>query len=148
VEWCDDGLHFTKIAVLPSTGNSTQELSYTYLHKTPADGANYYRLKMQDIDGRFTYSPIIKIIVTPHAFSVTAFPNPVTDYVQFDIKAIKNETIVLNLHSADGKMIASKQFAVTKGSNRLNWDLQSVPAGNYLISLQNKQYSAIHIIKQ
>jgi hypothetical protein len=148
IEWADDGLHFTKIAVLPSAGNSTQELSYNYLHKTPADGANYYRLKMQDIDGRFTHSPIIKIIVATHAFSVTAFPNPVIDYVQLNIKAVKNETIVLTLHSADGKMIASKQFAVTKGGNLLKWDVQFVSAGSYFISSSNIPLPTINIIKK
>jgi hypothetical protein len=148
IEWSDDGLHFTKINVLPSAGNSTQELSYNYLHKTPADGANYYRLKMQDIDGRFTYSPIIKIIVATSAFSVTAFPNPVINYVQLDMKAPKKETIVLTLHSANGKMIASKQFAVTKGSNLLKWDVQFVSAGSYFISSSNIPLPTINIIKK
>jgi hypothetical protein len=148
VEWSTDGLHFTKIGVLPSGGNSTQELSHNYLHKMPADGANYYRLKMQDIDGRFTYSPIIKIIVTTNGVSVTAFPNPVINYLQLEIKAAKNETIVITLHSADGKIIASKQFAVTKGSNLLNWHLQSVSAGSYFISSSNIPLPTIKIIKQ
>jgi hypothetical protein len=148
MEWGIDGLHFTKIAVLPSAGNSTQELSYNYLHKTPADGANYYRLKMQDINGSFTYSPTIKIIFAVNAFSVTAFPNPVTYYVQFDIKAVRKETIVLTLHSADGKIVASKQFAVTKGSNLLNWNLQSVSTGSYFISSSNVPLSTIQIIKK
>jgi hypothetical protein len=148
IEWSEDGLHFTKINVLPSAGNSTQELSYNYLHKTPADGANYYRLKMQDIDGRFIYSPIIKIIVTTNAFSVTAFPNPVINYVQLDMKAPKKETIVLTLHSADGKMIASKQFAVTKGNNLLKWDVQFVCSGSYIISSTNIPLPTINIIKK
>jgi hypothetical protein len=148
IEWSDDGLHFTKIAVLPSAGNSTQELSYNYLHKTTVDGANYYQLKMQDIDGRFTYSAIIKIIVITHAFSVTAFPNPVINYLQLDIKALKNERIVLTLHSADGKIIASKQFAVTKGSNLLKWDVQSLSTGSYFISSSNIPLTTIQIIKK
>jgi hypothetical protein len=148
IEWSGNGLHFTKIAVLPSAGNSTQELSYNYLHKTPADGANYYRLKMQDIDGRFTYSPIIKIIVVTNAFSVTVFPNPVINYVQLYMKAPKNEMILLTLHSADGKMILSKQFAVTKGNNLLKWDVQFVSAGSYFISSSNIPLPTINIIKK
>jgi hypothetical protein len=148
MEWGIDGLHFNKITVIPAAGNSTQDLHYNYIHKLPVDGNNYYRLKMQDINGSFTYSPTIKIIVAVNAFSVTAFPNPVTDYVQFDIKAVRKETIVLTLHSADGKIVASKQFAVTKGSNLLNWDLQSVSTGSYFISSSNVPLSTIQIIKK
>jgi hypothetical protein len=148
MEWGIDGLHFNKITVIPAAGNSTQDLHYNYIHKLSVDGNNYYRLKMQDINGSFTYSPTIKIIVAVNAFSVTAFPNPVTDYVQFDIKAVRKETIVLTLHSADGKIVASKQFAVTKGSNLLNWNLQSVSTGSYFISSSNVPLSTIQIIKK
>jgi Secretion system C-terminal sorting domain len=148
IEWSDDGVYFTKIAVLPSAGNSTQQLSYNYLHKNPTDGPNYYRLKMQDIDGRFTYSSIIKIIVTVNTFSVTAFPNPVINYVQLDMKAPKSETILLTMHSANGKIIASKQFAVTKGSNLLKWDVQSLSTGSYFISSSNIPLPTIKIIKK
>jgi hypothetical protein len=148
IEWSDDGLHFTKIAVLSSAGNSTQELSYSHLHKMPADGANYYRLKMQDIDGRFTYSPIVKVMVTVRDLSVNIFPNPVANFLQINIRSIKNETIVLNLYSADGKIIASKQFTVTKGSNLLNWNVQSISAGSYFISSSNIPLTTIQIIKK
>jgi hypothetical protein len=103
---------------------------------------------MRDIDGRFTYSPVIKVVVVINALAINVFPNPVADVLQIHIRAIKNETIVLNLHGADGKVIASKQFAVTKGSNRFNWDLQSVPAGSYFISSSSRESGAIQVIKQ
>jgi hypothetical protein len=148
IEWSEDGLHFTKIGVLNSAGNSTQELGYNYLHKTAADGANYYRLKMQDIDGRLSYSSVIKIHYNTTTFSVTNFPNPVVDYLQINIGSTKNETTVLRLLSTDGKIVATKQFSIIKGSNQFIWQMQSIPAGHYLIASQNKLFETIHFIKQ
>jgi hypothetical protein len=148
VEWSNDGQSFSKIAVQAAAGNSTFNQQYSYIHRIPVEGNNYYRLKMRDIDGRFTYSLVIKMVVVIDALAINAFPNPVVDVLQIHIRAVKNETIVLTLHGEDGKMIATKQFTVTKGSNRFNWDLQSVPAGSYFISSSNIQSATIQVIKQ
>jgi hypothetical protein len=148
IEWSDDAQIFNKIAVQAAAGNSPLNQQYSYIHKLPVDGNNYYRLKMQDIDGRYTYSSVIKIIFTTNAFSVTAFPNPVVDFLKNNIPAVKKETVVLHLLSADGKVITSKQFIAAKGSNRFNWDLQFIPAGSYFISFSNSKSAAIQFIKQ
>ena len=147
VEWSDDGLHFNKIAKLPAAGNSTHDLHYSYLHKLPIDGNNYYRLKMIDIDGRFTYSPVIKINIALTETKIVIFPNPVTDFLQLQVQAVKNETIVFHLHSSDGKLIASKNFTLTKGSNLLSWNMQQLASGNYFITSVSNHFEAIRIIK-
>ena len=134
MEWSDDGLHFTKIAVVQAAGNSTQDLHYSYLHKMPVDGNNYYRLKMRDIDGRFTYSPVIKVTATVNALSITVFPNPVADVLQLHLVAVKNEIISLTLHSADGKIISSKAVELVKGTNHLHWNMHHLPTGNYFLA--------------
>jgi hypothetical protein len=143
VEWSDDGQHFSKIAVLQAAGNNTQDLHYSYLHKLPVDGNNYYRLKMSDKDGRFTYSMVIKINMVVTKTKIVVFPNPVIDFLQLQVQAVKNESLVFYLHSADGKAIASKSFTVTKGNNQLNWNLQQLPSGNYFISSDNNNPVAI-----
>jgi hypothetical protein len=148
VEWSDDGRQFYKIATIAAAGNSSQTLHYSYLHSQPKNAYNFYRLKMVDIDGRFTYSPIVKVSIAINIFSINAFPNPVTDFLQLQIIAVKDQTIVLTLHSTDGKMIASKQFTVSKGSNLLKWNVQSVSTGNYFISSPNIPLQTINIIKK
>jgi hypothetical protein len=148
LEWATDGLQYNKVTTLIAAGNSTANRQYTYLHTQPIDGNNYYRLKMQDMDGSFTYSPVVKVMITVQTLSVNLFPNPVADLLQINIRAVKNETIVLNLHGADGKIIKSKQISLVKGNNRFTWDCQSVQAGSYFISSPKNQSSAIQIIKK
>ncbi|MFQ5445930.1 MAG: S8 family serine peptidase, partial [Saprospiraceae bacterium] len=48
------GLHFTSVGTVPAAGEGAR--SYQFLHLSPADGANYYRLKMVDTDGSFSFS--------------------------------------------------------------------------------------------
>ena len=42
------------------------------------------------------------------------------------VQAKENETIIFYLHSADGKVIASKSYIITKGNNQLTWNLQQL----------------------
>jgi hypothetical protein len=147
VGWSGDGQQFINIAVLPAAGNSSQNITYSYLHKTPLNGNNYYRLKMIDQDGMFTYSPVIKINIAVAASAIIVFPNPVIDFLHLQVQAEKNETIVFRLHDEDGKIIASKLFALTKGNNQLTWSIQQFAAGNYFISSGNTRFETIRIIK-
>ncbi|HMJ45941.1 MAG TPA: hypothetical protein VK498_01340 [Ferruginibacter sp.] len=147
VEWSDDGQHFTKIILLPAAGISSQNLQYGYLHKMAVDGYNYYRLKMIDIDGRFTYSPVVNIKVAVSATKIAVFQNPVIDFLEFRVMAVKNETIVMNMFTSDGKAIASKSFTITKGNNQLSWSMQLLAPGNYFISPGNNQFETIRVMK-
>ncbi|MBL0305629.1 MAG: T9SS type A sorting domain-containing protein [Chitinophagaceae bacterium] len=67
----------------------------------------YYRLKSVDIDGRFTYSAILKLSRNENGL-LTVFPNPVKD--QLVIGGLKRGA-VLRIFSADGRLV--QQTAVT-----------------------------------
>lgn len=148
IEWSYDGQHFEKIATQQSVGNSSTTIPYSYLHTLRVNGDNYYRLKMQDVDGRFTYSNIIKINAKITVAHFSVFPNPVSDVLHLDIQAVEAATILFRLHSADGKIIASQYFSIVKGANRFNWNLKLVPSGKYFISCGSKQFKPLSIVKQ
>lgn len=148
VEWGKGGPNFTKIAVVPAAGNSSQNKHYNYIHSLPADGNNYYRLKMIDIDGRFTYSPVVKVKITNNIKAITAYPNPVINVVQLQLEAEKAERISFNLCSADGRIVEYRSFNVTKGINQLSWNMLQLAAGCYFISSGNKQFETIKILKK
>jgi hypothetical protein len=122
-------------------------MHYNYLHKLPNAGYNFYRLKMIDKNGQFTYSPVIKININLTATKVAVLQNPVSSFLNLRVLALKNETLVLNLYSADGKIVASRSFSVTKGNNQLSWNLQLFAAGNYFISSADKSIETIRLFK-
>jgi hypothetical protein len=79
VQKSGNGTYFNTIAtVLPQPG--TALTSYAVNDNQPSAGDNYYRLKMVDKDGRFTYSNIIKINFS-NAAPVLLQPNPARDFV-------------------------------------------------------------------
>ncbi len=57
----NDGVNFSPIGSKPAAGNSSVEMHYTYNDLTPAKGNNYYKIKMIDRDGRYSFTNILKI---------------------------------------------------------------------------------------
>ena len=76
VQHSTDGRSFQDLAKIPGTGNSQVENSYEYLHKSPSNGTNYYRLKQVDFDGRFEFSQVVSVEMTGGSPRLTIFPNP------------------------------------------------------------------------
>lgn len=104
---------------------------------------------MADIDGRFTYSPVIVVnINTSSSPSLKIFPNPVTDILQLYIQSEKKESVVCNLYTAEGKIITSGKIELVKGSNLLTWNMQYLTPGNYFLSAIGTRFETIKIIKK
>jgi len=148
IEWSDDGQTFRKTTVQKAAGNSSTLLNYAYLHTAHVNGENYYRLKMVDIDGRFTYSKIIQVKATITAAFVTSFPNPVYSRLFLNINALKNDDVTFYLHSTDGKMMASRYCKLIKGHNRIEWNIAGLPGGNYYINCSNLNINTIQVLKK
>lgn len=59
VSHSDDGENFRELYRLPGSGNSTQTLSYRFIHNDPKPEINYYKLIQVDYDGQSeTFGPI------------------------------------------------------------------------------------------
>jgi ELWxxDGT repeat protein len=56
-----DGAIFTTIASVTAAGNKAGKSTYNYTQPATRNAGGYYRLQMIDKDGKFTYSPVIKL---------------------------------------------------------------------------------------
>ena len=80
VQHSDDGVLYSGIAQIKAAGNSNNAIEYSFNHKNPTAGANYYRLVQFDKDGKFEeFSPILvnfeeHVNITNDG--LTIYPNP------------------------------------------------------------------------
>lgn len=64
IEASQSGANFGLIDRVAAAGNSSSDINYSYTHTNPFRNTTYYRLKMVDIDGKFTYSKIVSVNCT------------------------------------------------------------------------------------
>ncbi len=96
VESSVDGIHFNKIGFVESNHSS----SYNFIDNNPIPGLNYYRLKLLDKDGTFSYSMVrvVKISSTSNNV-ITIYPNPTKDgWINVnlsDFSNVNNATLIV-----------------------------------------------------
>ncbi len=72
-----NGTQFLPIGMVNGHGNSSNLLHYAYIDSLVPASILYYRLKQTDNDGKYTYSPIIRIEAPDREVrEVFAYPNP------------------------------------------------------------------------
>ncbi|HRH50362.1 MAG TPA: autotransporter-associated beta strand repeat-containing protein [Panacibacter sp.] len=72
-----NAVDFIDIGLLPPTSGSSQEKDYTLPDATPFSGDNYYRIAMEDKDGKIIYSNIALVYISNAKQGITIYPNPV-----------------------------------------------------------------------
>lgn len=149
VEWRSSTTStFTKIGTVAAAGNSSSTLHYDFLHTNTVAGNNYYRLKMIDIDGQFTYSSTIRLSSNAIAQSLSVFPNPASSVLNISATVERDETVLFKLIDSYGRIVFSRQSLLRKGSNAFTWDISRVTKGIYYLVSNMNNAAAVKIIKQ
>jgi len=123
------GNNFTAIATIQAKANAAQN-SYSINDDQPFYGFNYYRLKSIDKDGRFTYSPIIKIDFSKK-YTINISPNPVRDYITITGASAFTQ---IQLIDVSGKIV--QQFSKSVGNR---YDVSGLGKGVYFIRMVGKE---------
>lgn len=124
-----DGVQFEAIQNQKAKGAQTlYELSLAGTVK-----AKYFRLKMIDNDGKFSYSKVVKVNCNQTS-KFSAFPNPAFSAISVNHESGKvGES--LHILSMSGSVLQSKNLV--KGSIQTKFDLSALMPGNYIILLKN-----------
>jgi Secretion system C-terminal sorting domain len=128
VEKSINGLHYTKIATVRSVSNSGAN-NYTFLDVTQLTTIQYYRLKMIDKDGSYTYSRVVPVL-SKQSNNLIVFPNPVKDVVT--IVSPANQTALIS--DAKGQVVA--RIKLLKGSQPI--DVSAFGAGVYFLKTETE----------
>lgn len=105
---------------------------YTFSDQQPSAGINYYRLKMIDVDGSFTYSPTIRITNSGLAGNgkMVLFPNPAQERINLSLP--DNTLLGTNvlLKAVNGQLLSV--IPVTRASD-MSVSLEGLLPGLYLL---------------
>ncbi|OSZ80802.1 hypothetical protein CAP36_06040 [Chitinophagaceae bacterium IBVUCB2] len=135
---------FVKIGEVNSIGNSTQEQRYNFTDiENGKIGTRYYRLKMIDNDGSFTYSPIRPVIFNEE-IQWQVNPNPSTGFFNFTCQVTDGELVTAKIYDISGKLVQTRQLIGNGFIQRINIDLSEpkYASGLYLMEVvagQKKQ---------
>ena len=136
-----DGSDFIKVSTIKSSGNSSTVKNYNYQDNISGNSGNYvyYRLKQIDINGKATFSSVVKLNLDSKS-SFDIFPNPFTNNFTVSFSAPKTSNATLRVQNSTGHLVYSRQVAVTKGNNSVVMNnLPTMAPGVYYVTIQNEE---------
>lgn len=143
VERSADNLNFKTIGDVESAGNSNLRSSYYFTDSSANYGANFYRLKLINLNGSYSYSKIIEYNAEPLSTTLV-YPNPVSDIL--NIKTGSDDFIEsISLYSTDGTMIINQKVS----GNVFAFSTKNLPAGFYVLHvISDKNRKIFKVVKQ
>jgi Secretion system C-terminal sorting domain len=140
----DQAINFKGFEVLYSTDNRdfspalnvnfiSSLRTYEAIHIPPATGVVYYRLKLVDASGDFTYSNTLAVRLQPlNSTRISVYPNPAHATANIQIQANSSNTGVIHLFNSNGSELIRKTIRIIKGNNVISFpEITTLPAGVY-----------------
>lgn len=131
IQHSTDGRNFQTIVYLNGVGESGTLQQYEFTHEAPAIGANYYRLKQFDFDGKSSLSEI-RTVHFDSVKDILVYPNPVSETLFVKYAFAKQATHV-SLKDYLGKTI--RTIAVQSGSAFTSVTVEGLPNGVYILQV-------------
>ncbi|MFT3680942.1 MAG: endonuclease [Ferruginibacter sp.] len=132
IEKSTDGVHFISIGTVQ--GNNASNYNFTD-NNLDNSRVFYYRLKMVDIDGKFSFSKVIPIRITNQFTKALVYPNPANSTLTVELKTALNKKGTLTINDIAGRLLLER--TVNAAQNKIIMNVQQLPSGRYFLTIQN-----------
>jgi len=143
-----DGKDFKDVAILFTEGNSSLVRNYHYSDLvTNIQPLLYYRLKMVDLDGAFTYSAtkVLKVRESGNEIKVLTYPNPVVSDLHITLPLVwQQQRIYVQISNREGQVIFNRE--ISRASQTESISIAQLPKGLYLVRLSDGKEDSFHKI--
>lgn len=128
IEKSADGTHFVPLTRV-RTSNNLSGNSYSTKDVSPLPGFTYYRLKIIDKDGSYSYSDIAVVNNTTSQITASLYPNPTQGEVTLKLEGKLRGRAYVTITDFSGKRVIEK-------------DLGNVQSDRLIIPLNGKQLNS------
>jgi glucose/arabinose dehydrogenase len=140
-----NGLDFDSITSLPAKGNNFRteyQAADRGLASITAPSV-FYRLKVNNVNGGYSYSNILSFGVAGNKGTIAARPNPVTTDATIEINAVAAEQVLIQLTDNTGKPVYLKTVSIRKGSNHIPLPMSILPSGAYYLKVSGAHINQV-----
>ncbi|MFY0643608.1 MAG: T9SS type A sorting domain-containing protein [Bacteroidia bacterium] len=130
VEKSTDGEYYTELELVEAQGTEFSIKNYSVQDYSLNSGTSFYRLKMVDFDGVFSYSKTIEVLNNQISSTINVYPNPASDQLY-----IENQTAIsaIELYDIHGSLVLSHINSSRLISQTI--DISQITAGAYLLKV-------------
>ncbi len=135
---------------VPSTGDSDTDVHYSFRTDVQVAGRHQFRLRMIDLDGSFSYSPMTEVSVdVPGSFVLgKAYPNPFNPSTTFTLSLAKGQNISVALYDLLGRRVMELHNGYLEGeqTHQFRLDAADLSTGIYMIKAAGQFEAASEMV--
>ena len=139
IEKSTDGANFIRIVTIYGHGSNDRETAYSY-DDNEMKPLQYYRLKYVDVDGKYTYTNIIRVNRDDVMNTKIVFSNKITSMLSLRIIDLPANDLSIKIIDNSGREIRTQNAKINPGENSLNINTGSIPSGFYYLMLSADNY--------
>lgn len=128
IEISADARSFSTIGQVNASGKQ----QYNFTNASPGTARSYYRLKMVDTDGRYTYSKVIMLLNQDDTKTIIIYPNPVSATLNI---SSRNKIKDIILTDATGRQV----LHAIGNSNTSSLDIRQLLPGIYQVRINTAE---------
>jgi hypothetical protein len=132
VEKSQDGISWHSIAVVKPDTSAAVPFTYTSFDLFPVRGANFYRIRVKDLTGRTSFTPVKTVRVAAFC-NMAIYPNPASGQVNISLGQVPVNDWHVSLITLTGQVILQKKCNRTSIVTCLS--VNNIPAGNYILEI-------------
>jgi len=143
LERSQDGQYFHTLTTVSATGTPQ---TYNYNDETPFMGANYYRIKYINNDGKIMYTHTVVAHVQAKGNSISVYPNPSKGIFQIEFPKNPSAQAQIIISDITGREV---QTISTFNAQTVQVDIAHLPNGIYFVKyIDNATTEVIKIVKE
>lgn len=150
IEKSIDAAYFTgigKVIVKQSSVTNNYIFIDDKLNNSSCPQIVFYRLKIYDKNGNFTYSEIKSVKIKAN-FTVLIYPVPVTGILNILITIPKAETVTFEIINSQGKTVLSGNSQFLSGSSTYHMNVSLLTKGIYFLNIKiNEKLTTFRFMK-
>lgn len=142
VERSANGIDFYAVNQQLPKSNRDDKASYTFFDASPVNGANYYRVRVQEQSGKVIYSKILRVEMGSTKYSFSLYPNPVTGkQLTVSLNGVKQGKYNVQIIDAAGQRVFTTNLSnVGTGVTQMIELPASVKTGMYVMIVSAEDY--------
>jgi hypothetical protein len=137
IERSEDGRQFNEIGTVKATGNSSFRIKYDYTDSKPVVKNAWYRLRMIDIDGKYKYSNVIRLVNEVRSITVLSVtPNPFENALRVQVNSDRVSPAAIRIVDLTGREMYKSNNMLSAGNNNIMvHPSASLASGVYFLQL-------------
>jgi uncharacterized delta-60 repeat protein/uncharacterized repeat protein (TIGR01451 family) len=111
--------------------------SYVFIDVHPLKAKNYYRLKLVDKDGSYSYS-VIQMVDNSKGLIVSVYPNPTKGQLNLLLNSESRQLASISILTLDGREMIKQQVELKVGINLLPLGIHHLLPAHYFLKVIGK----------